>query len=217
MLNSEVLTVGPFEANCYIVYGRDRKAVVIDPGADAAEIEEFLSKRRLAVCAYICTHGHFDHVSALATVHRSRPAPVAMHPDDARWAFSEANSFEPEYPAPGRPAGIERSIRDGDSFTDGEVAWKTIATPGHSPGGVCLYVESASMLFTGDTLFAGSVGRTDLPGGDSRVLGASLKRLAGLPDDTAVYPGHGPATSLLAEKRSNFFLSRGVSVWGNAP
>jgi glyoxylase-like metal-dependent hydrolase (beta-lactamase superfamily II) len=217
MLNSEVLTVGPFAANCYILHGPDSKAVVIDPGADADLITRFISDRRLDVCAYVCTHGHFDHVSALASVHRSHPAPVAMHPDDARWAFSEANSFEPEYPAPARPARIERSIRDGDSFTDGGIAWKAIATPGHSPGGICIYVENASMVFTGDTLFAGSVGRTDLPGGDSRVLAASLKLLVRLPDDTVVYPGHGPATSIGEEKKSNFFLSRGAGAWGYAP
>lgn len=205
MLKCERVVVGPFEANCWVLAGADDEAIVIDPGADSETIRRCLVSRKLHVAAYICTHGHMDHVSALADMQRRCPAPAAMHPEDARWAFTSANSMGSDYPRPD-VATIERPIREGSTFTDAGITWTVLETPGHTPGGVCIHIADSRMLFTGDTLFAGSVGRTDLPGGNGRVLSVSLKRLAGLPDKTTVCPGHGPETTIGEEKRSNYFL-----------
>ena len=205
MLKCEKIVVGPFEVNCWVLAGTNGDAIVIDPGADAEAIQRHIVRRKLRVTAYICTHGHMDHVSALAAMERMYPAPAAMHPEDARWAFTSANSMGPDYPTPDQ-AAIERPIREGSTFTDAGITWTVIETPGHTPGGVCIHVPEALTIFTGDTLFAGSVGRTDLPGGNSRAMSASLKRLAGLPDKPAVCPGHGPETTIAEEKRSNYFL-----------
>lgn len=206
----ETIPVGFLEVNSYVVRGNGQEALVVDPGDDAERILAFLRKHQLSVAAYLITHGHADHVSALAEVHRAYPAPVAMHPDDARWAFGEMNQLPPFYSAPSRPAGLERDALDGREWTDAGLRWKVIATPGHSPGGVCYYFEDEGVLFSGDTLFQGSVGRTDLRGGNPRTLSESIARLARLPDTTRVYPGHGPSTTLAIEKETNYFLRNSV-------
>lgn len=197
--------VGDFEVNCYVVWGDAQRALVIDPGADPEAVADVLDSRRLTVAAFLITHGHMDHVCALAPLATRYPAPIAMHPKDAAWAFSRANSMPP-YPVPTRPAAIERPLADGQTFEDGGLHYHVIATPGHTPGGVCFHFPEAKALFTGDTLFAGSVGRTDLPGGDDVVLSASLKVLTRLPDATTVYPGHGPKTTVGREKATNPFI-----------
>lgn len=206
MFRYEQVVVGPFGVNCWIVVGAKHQAIVIDPGYDAEEIHWALVRLKAQVALYICTHGHVDHISALAAIQRRYPAPVAMHPEDERWAFTFTNSLEPDYPKPDRPAQIERMLQDGESFTDVGIQWTVIGTPGHTPGGICVHIPSEKVLFTGDTLFAGSVGRTDFPGGNSRVLTASLRKLVTLPNDTVVCPGHGPTTTIGEEKRTNFFI-----------
>lgn len=205
-MNIESITVGEFGVNCFVVEGRDRRALVIDAGADAPQIEALLTDRRLTVAAYLLTHGHIDHVSAVAELCDARPAPVVMHAGDRTWAFTPANLFLPFYPSPRTPAAEFRLVDDGQPWEDAGLTYEVLATPGHTPGGVCYWFKSANALFTGDTLFAGSVGRTDLPGGDGSVLERSLKRLAALPGDLAVYPGHGPETTIEAERDSNPFL-----------
>lgn len=205
-MKCERVVVGPFEVNCWVVAGAKREAIVIDPGADADTIHWHIVRHKLHVALYICTHGHVDHVSALAEMQRRHPAPAAMHPDDFKWAFTFANSMEPHYPRPEEPPSMDHLLREGATFTNAGITWTVIETPGHTPGGICIHVPEADALFTGDTLFAGSVGRTDFPGGNSRVLSASLARLSALPDKTAVYPGHGPETTIGEEKRSNYFL-----------
>jgi hydroxyacylglutathione hydrolase len=202
----ETIPVGPFEVNCYLAWGAARRAIVIDPGEDADRILDALSARKLEVAAYLLTHGHADHVSALAEVCRRHPAPVAMHPDDARWSFTRTGAIPGAYPPPGKPQAEIRPLADGQEGTDGGMRWQVIATPGHTPGGVSLYFPDEGVLFSGDTLFQGSVGRTDLPGGSARTLSESLARLARLPDATRVFPGHGPATTIGEEKKTNFFL-----------
>ncbi len=205
-MNIESLTVGEFGVNCFIVEGRDRRALVIDPGADAAQIDAMLSARSLTVSAYLLTHGHIDHISAVAELCDTRPAPVAMHASDRKWAFDPGNQFLPFYPSARTPTTEFRLVGDGEPWEDAGLAYEILATPGHTPGGVCYWFKTARALFTGDTLFAGSVGRTDLPGGDWSVLERSLKRLAAMPGNLAVYPGHGPSTSIEAERDTNPFL-----------
>jgi hydroxyacylglutathione hydrolase len=206
-MNIECVVVGPFEVNSYLAFNpADEAALVVDPGADANLLLDALRRLRRRPAAYLLTHGHCDHVSALAELCRDFPAPVVMHPLDAQWAFTEANQLPPYYPVPGAPPEPPCAVADGDTRTDGPFRYRVIATPGHSPGGVSFYFPEEGVLFSGDTLFQGSVGRTDIPGGNPRALAQSLQRLEILPDATQVYPGHGPATTIGIEKRTNFFM-----------
>jgi len=205
-MNVETLAIGAFETNCYVASGAAQEAIVIDPGDNADTIVAFLKARRLTVAAYLLTHGHVDHVSAVAAVCQSLPAPVYLHSADLAWAFDNVNQMLPFYPAPTPPAAPGRPLADKERRTDAGLPYEVISTPGHSPGSVCFFFAEEHVLFSGDTLFAESVGRTDLPGGDSRALAASLTRLAKLDGSTRIYPGHGPATDMAREKKHNFFL-----------
>lgn len=207
-MNIERLIVGPFQAICYIVWGPERQALVIDPGADADAILAFLETHGLEVSCYLLTHGHMDHISALAKVSQKHPAPFAMHALDLKWAFTPSNQLPPYYSTPKRPASTLRTLEDGQAWTDGGLNYQVIGTPGHSPGSVCFYFADEGVLFSGDTLFLGTVGRTDIPGGDGRVLTQSLHKLAQLPSATRIVPGHGPETKLTEEFRINPFLKR---------
>jgi hydroxyacylglutathione hydrolase len=205
-MHIETIVVGEFQVNCGIVWRDASQAIVIDPGSDPDAILALVRRERLTVCAYMLTHGHVDHISALADLCDAMPAPIGMHASDLSWAFSEANGMLPFYPPPRRPAEIARHLIDGQVWQDGGIECRVIATPGHTPGSVCLFFPADNVLFSGDTLFAGSVGRTDLPGGDARRLSKSLGRIAELPDHVSIYPGHGPVTDLAKEKRTNFFM-----------
>lgn len=208
-MNIETLELGLLGANCYVVHSGTPEALVIDPGGDPDVIAEIVKRKKLSIVAYILTHGHMDHICALADVYDMASAPIAMHADDLAWAFTKANTLPPYYMVPPRrPSKIDRKVMDGQVFTDGGLTYRVIHTPGHSPGCICLYFETENVLFTGDTLFAGSVGRTDLPRGSSAVLALSLARLAELPDKTVVYPGHGPQTTIGHEKRTNPYMAR---------
>lgn len=201
------IEVGPFESNCYLLAGGGDRVLVIDPGDDAARILAQLRSLSVAPTAVLLTHGHVDHISGVAGLLESFPVPVHMHPADLAWAFRTANQLPPYYAAPtGRPPEI-REVNDGDRLDIAGIELTVLATPGHTPGGVCYRVTSSGDLFTGDTLFHGSVGRTDFPGGDPRAMTASLRRLAALPPETRVWPGHGPDTTLAEELRSNPFLA----------
>jgi glyoxylase-like metal-dependent hydrolase (beta-lactamase superfamily II) len=201
-MNFHVLPIGPYEANCSILWGDPSQAWVVDPGADSAQILGFLEKKGLGVGVLVLTHGHFDHVSAVNDILEKYPVPVYLHAEDAAWAFSPINAMPPYRPTR-RPATLVTEKRDGDTLAFGGLTARLIHTPGHTPGGCCLYFEAEKLLVAGDTLFAGSVGRTDLPGGNGEVLEASLRRLKALPDDTRVICGHGPMTTLGVEKRGN--------------
>jgi len=201
-----LITVGTFQVNCYLAVTPTHQALVIDPGEDAGIIGVTLRQNKLTVAAYLITHGHMDHVSGLAEMTRTFPAPVAMHPEDEVWAFSSQNQALPYYDTPERPKKIDRVLANGQTYTDAGLSYEIIATPGHSPGGVCFYFPAEKALFSGDTLFLGTIGRTDLDGSDEKLMTRSLKRLAQLPDDTVIYPGHGPQTTIGQEKRTNPFM-----------
>lgn len=207
----ELITVGPFEVNCAIVWEEAGQALVIDPGYDAPLIQSCLDAHGLSVAAYLLTHGHADHTNALAELHAICPAPVYIHPADERWAFGTDNQIPPHYPVPKKP---DTEILNPMDFQTLEKLMRLytiecLETPGHTPGGVCYWFKDAGVCFTGDTLFKGSAGRTDLPGGDARTLTASLRKLAEtLPPETRIVAGHGDDSTMAHELATNFFLQR---------
>jgi glyoxylase-like metal-dependent hydrolase (beta-lactamase superfamily II) len=193
-------------ANCIILGCEEtHEAVVIDPGDEHEKILETLSDTELTVKFLINTHGHFDHVGANRSMKQATGAPILIHALDAPMLghlASAAASFglrSENSPPP------DRTIDDGDIITFGNISLKVIHTPGHSPGGICLHTDG--VLFVGDTLFSGSIGRTDLPGGNFQTLKESIqKKLFPLGDDIQVFTGHGPSTTLGREKRHNPFV-----------
>ena len=202
----ESIPVGPLQVNCYLVICEETgQAAVIDPGDDGNRILAAVAAAGCDVQAVINTHGHFDHIGANAEVVEKTGVDLMLHADDVpllrRAAQHAAIYGMTAVPSP-EPT---RVLADGDEIAIGNLMLKVIHVPGHSPGGICLQVDGA--LFAGDALFAGSVGRTDLPGGSHEQLISGIRRkLLVLPDDTMVYPGHGPATTIGREKRHNPFL-----------
>jgi len=200
------LVVGPIQANCYILgCERTREAAVIDPGGDSDKILITLAKDKLRCIYIINTHGHFDHsaenrrlkevTGSQLLIHRG-DAPMILHQGASgrSWGMNVDNSPPPD-----------RYLEEGDIVTFGDISLKVLHTPGHSPGGISLF--SDKMLFVGDTLFAGSIGRTDFPGGDYEGLIRNVReKIFPLGDDVVVYPGHGPKTTVGRERRTNQFF-----------
>lgn len=188
------LTVGSIGTNCYIVYDEGTKAaVVIDPGDDAALVEARIKALGLRVLAILLTHGHFDHGGDADRIRTLTGAPVYLHPADRSL---------PSWLTHGLTA--DRDLAEGDELEFEGLRFRVLHTPGHTPGGVCLLC--GGRLFAGDTLFAGSCGRTDLPGGSWEELLRSLRRLAELDGDYTVLPGHGEPTTLARERKYNPFM-----------
>lgn len=207
-MQARVIPTGDYSANCTVVWNEPGKAFVIDTGADAEDLLEFLRENGLTPAGYLFTHGHLDHISALPEMLASMSAPVYMHKKDALWAFSKIN-FIPGYVQPEKkPENIVDDIIDGSIIKAGSLKARVITTPGHTPGGVCYFFDDESLLVAGDTLFNGSVGRTDLPGGDWGLLAASLSKLMELDDDVVVVCGHGQNTTIGAERRDNPYINQ---------
>jgi len=206
-MNILPIPTGAYQEICYLVWGDQKNVLVFDPGYDADVIAEEIHGHDLEVAAYILTHTHADHISALADLHSMLPAPVAVHSKDLAWAFSEANRIEPYYPVPKRPAVDEFLLLDSaEHWTFANMTFQCIETPGHTPGGCALLFAEHHILIAGDTLFKGSCGRTDLPGGNPRQLKESLNKLKQLPDEVRVFPGHGEDTTIGIERATNFFM-----------
>ena len=202
----EYMPVGPIMANCYIVGCEETgQAAVIDPGDDAERILQKLSELKLKVKYIVNTHGHFDHVGGNKEIKDATGAELLIHAQDApmlEHLSQAASSFGLRCDNSPPP---DRTIDEGDEIQVGNITLKVIHTPGHSPGGVSLHADG--FLFVGDTLFSGSIGRTDLPGGNFDTLKSSIRnKIFPLGDEVRVFTGHGPETTVGREKRYNPFV-----------
>jgi len=199
------LVVGPLASNCYIVGSESNKeGMIIDPGDEAEVILRNVKDLGLEIKSIVLTHGHIDHIGALKEVKKVTGAEVAIHTDEAKSLQRQSSStlLGLSYPTPLPP---DRLLQDGDSMDIGDLHFSVLHTPGHSPGGICLLGQG--VVFSGDTLFNYGIGRTDLPGGShSQLMNSIHTKLMILPDDTAVYPGHGPETTIGTERQGNPFL-----------
>jgi len=198
------LAVGPLEANCFIIADEETKeTMIIDPGDEPDRIMEIIKENNLKIKYIVCTHAHFDHVGAVADIKDGTGAKIVIHKDEleiydgakdqaAFWGYELEPLPEPDM-----------FVKEGDKIEVGHLSFEVFHSPGHSSGGLCLYGEN--VVFTGDTLFAGSVGRTDFYGGDINKLKKSFLRLMSLPPDTKIFCGHGSSSTIRHEKTSNFF------------
>ncbi len=221
-INIKTFRFNPFRENCYLVWDQGKDCVIIDPGcyepAEVAALKGAISSEGLSPRAIWLTHGHFDHIFGVAGLSRDYSIPVYLSPLDGITIRSNNDltlgfglrrpdmSFETRELVDGQTV-ILNSSEESPSF-------RVIATPGHTPGCVCFYSEQAKVLFSGDTLFAGSIGRTDVDGGDyDKEIVSIMEKLMELPGDVEVYPGHGPATSIAVERTSNPFLQPFNEPW----
>jgi hydroxyacylglutathione hydrolase len=198
------LAVGPLESNCFVIgNGNSRKAMVVDPGDEPDRIIDVIRSEGLVVDYIVCTHAHFDHVGAIPKIKKETGAKVVIHRDEidiyhgaadmaAFWGYNISPLPEPDF-----------FVDDDDEIKIGDLTFRVLHTPGHSPGSMCLFGEG--IVITGDTLFAGSVGRTDFHGGDMNKLRTSFDRLMSLPPATKVLAGHGPDSTIETERSENFF------------
>jgi len=203
------LVVGMFASNCFIVGSEsDKKGIIIDPGADASAIVNAVREAGLSIELIVATHNHVDHVGALRQVKEATGAPYAVHEADAESLMPDVFGrmlgvmMSRSLKAPPKP---DRLLQDGDVIEVGDLKFSVLHTPGHTPGGISL--RGDGLVFSGDTLFNFGIGRTDLSGGDyATLMNSIVTKLMGLPDETVVYPGHGPKTTIGAERRMNPFL-----------
>jgi len=204
----EILPVGLLACNCSIIGDEaSREAIVIDPGDDISEIVAILKRHGLTVKTIVITHAHIDHIGGAARLRALTGAPVYMHEDDT--VLAENLAMQAGWlgvPTPENP-GIDKAAKEGDLLRAGAIEAQVLHTPGHTPGSLSLFIPAEKKLIAGDTLFRGSVGRTDLPGGDLRAITSSIQgKLYRLPDDTVVTPGHGEETTIGREKKTNAFV-----------
>ena len=202
----ETLVLGLYETNCYIVYNEDKEAFIIDPATNADKIKESLDSHNLDLKFMVLTHAHGDHIGALAELMESYPVPVYLHQNELTTLYDQRMSLSslmntniPEKSSQLVP------VEDGQEITFGQETIRFIHCPGHTPGGMSIYIKP--YLFTGDTLFYGSIGRTDFPGGNYPEIIASCHKLISYPADTIILPGHGPRSLVSQEKMMNPFLA----------
>ncbi len=203
----DVRTVGPFQENCYLVVDETTgRAVLIDPGADGDMLVRMVRESDATLDAIWLTHAHIDHIGGIAEVKRHFDVPVHLHPLDLPYYTQLSARAAELYGVPfEQPEGPDEALAEGDVLSCGALRFTVMHVPGHAPGLVSFNGEGVALC--GDLLFAGSIGRTDLPLSNPFDMDASLERLGVLPGETLVYPGHGPATTIAEEQRSNPFLA----------
>ncbi|HEY7099310.1 MAG TPA: MBL fold metallo-hydrolase [Terriglobales bacterium] len=204
----EIFPVGPLQCNCSVIGDEGtREAIVIDPGDEIEEVLAILHKNNLSVKQIVITHAHIDHVGGAMKLRAATGAPILLNQNDyelLKILDEQANWVG--MASPGK-VEIDQSIGQADTVTAGTLNASVLHTPGHTEGSICLYFPSENKLIAGDTLFAGSIGRTDLPGGSMRkILNSLHEKLMALPDDTIVVPGHGPLTTIGEERENNPFI-----------
>jgi glyoxylase-like metal-dependent hydrolase (beta-lactamase superfamily II) len=202
------MSLGPLQTNCYLVgCGVTRRAVVVDPAADGQGIAALAEREGWRIERILITHAHFDHVGGLAALKAATGAPICVHPDAVTMLAAAPGSaalFGLHIPAP--PAADEL-LADGQELQVGELVLQVMHTPGHAPGHVCFYLPAHLALFDGDVLFRGGIGRTDFPNSDHQLLMRSIReKILNLPDETHVFSGHGPETTVGEERATNPFL-----------
>jgi glyoxylase-like metal-dependent hydrolase (beta-lactamase superfamily II) len=204
----EILPVGPLQCNCSIVGDEiSREAMVIDPGDDIADILAIIEKHKLKVKQIVITHAHIDHVGGAMKLRAATGAPILLNQKD--YTLLKMLDLQADWigmQSPGK-VEIDHSLGENDTVQAGSLLANVMHTPGHTEGSICLYFPAEKKLIAGDTLFAGSIGRTDLPGGSFEKIMRSLHdKVLALPDETAVVPGHGPLTTIGDERQANPFL-----------
>ena len=203
----EALTVGGLATNCYILGDEEsRQAVVIDPGGDFGIIEASLKKLKLEVKYIVLTHGHIDHIGALSKLKKATGAEILIHSKDSAMLSDPSQNLSFFSGDDVIATKADRLLQEGETVQCGEITLEVLHTPGHTPGGISLLTDK--MIFTGDALFCGSIGRTDFPGSSHQGLITSIKdKLLSKDDDCIIYPGHGPSSTIGEERRNNPFLT----------
>lgn len=206
----EILPVGPLQCNCSIIGDEgSREAMVVDPGDDIADILALIHKHNLQVKQIVITHAHIDHVGGAMKLRAATAAPILLNQND--YALLKMLDLQAAWIGMRSPGNVEidRSISELDKVQAGPLVANVMHTPGHTEGSICLYFPAEKKLIAGDTLFAGSIGRTDLPGGSfDKIISSLREKLLALPDETVVVPGHGPLTTIGEERESNPFLQK---------
>ena len=206
MMTIRTLCLGELDTNCYVVWDANGSAVVIDPADDAEQILALIEAEHLTVGAVVLTHAHFDHMLAAEKVATDTGAPLYVGVGDEGSLSDPIRNLSGVFQmCPPLQMAADKVLSEGDVLTIGEMSFTVLETPGHSEGSVCLV--NGDVIFSGDTLFAGTCGRTDLPTGSWRTITTSLNMLAKLPGDYTVYPGHGPATTMEDERVGNPYMN----------
>jgi len=204
------IPLGLLQTNCYVLYNQQRNCIIFDPGAEGDKLIAFLAKEELQPQAVLLTHAHFDHIGAVEEIRKAYNVPVYVHEKEASWltdpSLNGSQLFLNGRSIVASPADI--LLNEEGEMSIGEFTFEIFETPGHSPGSVSFYVKDINTVFAGDTLFQGSIGRTDLPGGShEQLLNSIEEKLLTLPAETKVLPGHGPVTNIENEIKFNPFLN----------
>jgi len=206
----EILAVGPLQCNCSIIGDETtREAMVIDPGDDIDDVLALIRKHNLQVKQIVITHAHIDHVGGAQKLRTVTGAPIVLNQND--YDLLKMLDMQAAWVGMSSPGKVEidHSVSDAETLQAGSLRAKVLHTPGHTEGSICLYFPTEQKLIAGDTLFAGSIGRTDLPGGSfQKIINSLHERVLALPDETVVVPGHGPLTTIGDERENNPFLTK---------